>query len=402
MEFLYSPLEQFEPIPFITIYLSNINFSITSISIMCIYLIFILVFFLNGYILEPTNTGALNISKEKDGSFMLKTGNTGAIESNAHVLSSSLNKEVSYFSFLANRSNSFSSLMDEKAIWVSAPLTFSSVTNRYSSIFYKGFYDLLNSKSSSLSNTHIDTLKAISSDFCVGYTGNSAVLNNSFDVIKGQQSFYSYSTNSMNNTYQNTFVPKVNLFFFEAIYTVILDMVKNTIGTDRQSVSFFPVIFTLFSFILISNVSGLVPYGSTITAYLIITITMSTMVMVAVTIYAFKGHGIHFFGHFLPGGTPGWLIPFIIPIEILSFVFRVVSLAVRLFANMMAGHTLLAVLAGFGWTMATGSVMIALVSPAPVFVVFVLVGLETAVAMIQAYVFTILTCIYFEEAINMH
>lgn len=402
MEFLYSPLEQFEPIPFITIYLSNINFSITSISIMCIYLIFILVFFLNGYILEPTNTGALNISKEKDGSFMLKTGNTGAIESNAHVLSSSLNKEVSYFSFLANRSNSFSSLMDEKAIWVSAPLTFSSVTNRYSSIFYKGFYDLLNSKSSSLSNTHIDTLKAISSDFCVGYTGNSAVLNNSFDVIKGQQSFYSYSTNSMNSTYQNTFVPKVNLFFFEAIYTVILDMVKNTIGTDRQSVSFFPVIFTLFSFILISNVSGLVPYGSTITAYLIITITMSTMVMVAVTIYAFKGHGIHFFGHFLPGGTPGWLIPFIIPIEILSFVFRVVSLAVRLFANMMAGHTLLAVLAGFGWTMATGSVMIALVSPAPVFVVFVLVGLETAVAMIQAYVFTILTCIYFEEAINMH
>jgi len=402
MEFLYSPLEQFEPIPFITIYLSNINFSITSISIMCIYLIFILVFFLNGYILEPSNSGSLNISKEKDGSFMLKTGNSSAISSSTPVLSSSLNKEVSYFSFLANRSNSFSFLMAEKATWVSAPLTFSSVANRYSSIFYKGFYSLLNSKSSSLASTHIETLKPVSSDFCVGYTGNSATLNSSFDVIKGQQSFYSFSTNSMKNTYQNTFVPKVNLFFFEAIYTVILDMVKNTIGTDRQSVSFFPVIFTLFSFILISNVSGLVPYGSTITAYLIITITMSTMVMVAVTIYAFKGHGIHFFGHFLPGGTPGWLIPFIIPIEILSFVFRVVSLAVRLFANMMAGHTLLAVLAGFGWTMATGSVMIALVSPAPVFVVFVLVGLETAVAMIQAYVFTILTCIYFEEAINMH
>jgi ATP synthase subunit 6 len=402
MEFLYSPLEQFEPIPFITIYLSNINFSITSISIMCIYLIFILVFFLNGYILEPSTSGSLNISKEKDGSFMLKTNNTDAISPNTSVLSSSLNKEISYFSFLANRSNSFSFLMAEKASWVSAPLTFSSVSNRYSSIFYKGFYNLLNSKSSSLSNSHIETLKSVSSDFCVGYTGNSASLNNNFDVIKGQQSFYSFSTNSIKNTYQNTFVPKVNLFFFEAIYTVILDMVKNTIGTDRQSVSFFPVIFTLFSFILISNVSGLVPYGSTITAYLIITITMSTMVMVAVTIYAFKGHGIHFFGHFLPGGTPGWLIPFIIPIEILSFVFRVVSLAVRLFANMMAGHTLLAVLAGFGWTMATGSVMIALVSPAPVFVVFVLVGLETAVAMIQAYVFTILTCIYFEEAINMH
>ena len=402
MQFLYSPLEQFEPIPFITIYLSNINFSITSISIMCIYLIFILVFFLNGYILEPSNNGSLNISKEKDGSFMLKANNSGVLPLNTPALSSSLNKEVSYFGFLANRSSSFSFLMDERANWVSAPLSFSSTTNRYSSIFYKGFYNLLNANSTSLTSIHFTNLKTASSDFCLNYSSSSSLLNNDFDVIKGQQSFYSFSTNSLKSTYQNTFVPKVNLFFFEAIYTVILDMVKNTIGTSRQSVAFFPVIFTLFLFILISNISGLVPYGSTITAYLIITITMSTMVMVAVTIYAFKGHGIHFFGHFLPGGTPGWLIPFIIPIEILSFVFRVVSLAVRLFANMMAGHTLLAVLAGFGWTMATGSVMIALVSPAPVFVVFVLVGLETAVAMIQAYVFTILTCIYFEEAINMH
>jgi len=402
MQFLYSPLEQFEPIPFITIYLSNINFSITSISIMCIYLIFILVFFLNGYVLEPSNTGSLNTSKEKDGSFLLKTGNSDVLSLDSNVLSGSLNKEISYFSFLVNRSSSFYSLMNEKANWVSAPLSFSSSANRYSPAFYKGFYTLLNSKSTNLTSADFNNLNEKSDDFLVNYSGTSSSLNSDFGIIKGQQSFYSFSTNSLKNTYQNTFVPKVNLFFFEAIYSVILDMVKNTIGTSRQSVAFFPIIFTLFLFILISNVSGLVPYGSTITAYLIITVTMSTMVMVAVTIYAFKGHGIHFFGHFLPGGTPGWLIPFIIPIEILSFVFRVVSLAVRLFANMMAGHTLLAVLAGFGWTMATGSVMIALVSPAPVFVVFVLVGLETAVAMIQAYVFTILTCIYFEEAINMH
>ena len=401
MQFLYSPLEQFEPIPFITIYLSNINFSITSISIMCIYLIFILVFFINGYILEPKNTGSLNISKDKDGSFLLKTNNN-IVSSNVPALSSSLNKEVSYFSFLANRSSSYSYLMNEKANWVSAPLSFSSVSNKYSSSFYKGFYNLLSTKSNSLTQTHYSELKNIFSDFAVGFTGASSSLNDSFDVIKGEQSVYSFSSNSLKDIYKNTFVPKVNLFFFEAIYTVILDMVKNTIGTNRQSVAFFPIIFTLFLFLLISNISGLVPYGSTVTAYLIITITLSTMVMVAVTLYAFKGHGIHFFGHFLPGGTPGWLIPFIIPIEILSFVFRVISLAVRLFANMMAGHTLLAVLAGFGWTMATGSVMIALVSPAPVFVVFVLVGLETAVAMIQAYVFTILTCIYFEEAINIH
>jgi ATP synthase subunit 6 len=366
------------------------------------YLIFILVFFLNGYVLEPSNTGSLNTSKEKDGSFLLKTSNSEILSLDSSVLSSSLNKEISYFSFLVNRSSSFYSLMNEKANWVSAPLNFSLLSNRYSPALYKGFYTLLSAKSTNLTSTDFSNLKRESSDFLVNYAGTSSSLNGNFGSIKGQQSFYSFSTNSLKDTYQNTFVPKVNLFFFEAIYSVILDMVKNTIGTSRQSVAFFPIIFTLFLFILISNVSGLVPYGSTITAYLIITVTMSTMVMVAVTIYAFKGHGIHFFGHFLPGGTPGWLIPFIIPIEILSFVFRVVSLAVRLFANMMAGHTLLAVLAGFGWTMATGSVMIALVSPAPVFVVFVLVGLETAVAMIQAYVFTILTCIYFEEAINMH
>jgi len=89
-------------------------------------------------------------------------------------------------------------------------------------------------------------------------------------------------------------------------------------------------------------------------------------------------------------------------IEILSFIFRVVSLSVRLFANMMAGHTLFAVLAGFGWGMLTSGIMISLLSPLPVLVVFVLTGLETFVALIQAYVFTILTCIYFEEAINMH
>jgi len=149
-------------------------------------------------------------------------------------------------------------------------------------------------------------------------------------------------------------------------------------------------------------VGGLVPYSSTVTAYLTVTLTLSIMVMFGVTVYAFKNHGIKFFGHFLPSGSPGWLIPFIIVIEIISFVFRVVSLSVRLFANMMAGHTLFAVLAGFGWTMVTGSMMLSIVTPLPVLVVFILTGLETFVALIQAYVFTILTCIYFEEAINMH
>jgi len=403
MLYLYNPLEQFEPIPFITIYLSNINLSITSLSVMCIYLIFILVFFLNGYIFEPKNNSLVSTVKNKDGSFSLKTANS-VLLLNPSALAGSLNKEVAYFSFLVNRSSSFYSLTDEKANWVSAPVCFSSLENRYSETFYKGFYSLLTTKSISLSGStsYFNKGSSLVSDFFISYTGVASNLNQNFDSLKGEQSFYSFTSRSGNSGYENTFIPKVNFFFFEAIYAVILDMVRNTIGNTRQSISLFPVIFTLFLFILISNLSGLVPYGSTITAYLIITFVLSTMVMVAVTVYAFKGHGIRFFGHFLPGGVPGWLIPFIIPIEVLSFVFRVVSLAVRLFANMMAGHSLLAVLAGFGWSMATGGVMIAVVSPAPVLVVFVLVGLETAVALIQAYVFAILTCIFFEEAINIH
>jgi len=405
MQFLYSPLEQFEPIPFITIYLSNINFSITSISIMFIYILFILVFFLNGYFFEPTLSTNLVTSKDKDGSIVIKgSGSEGFVSTNLPLLSSSLTKEVSYFSFLVNRSLTFYTLMDAKANWVSSPISHSSLRNRYSVIFYKGFYDLLSTQQTKFSPnfSYFSEIKAIVLDFLVTFTGVSNSLNKKFLEIKGSQSFYSFSTKSVKDVYDNTFVPKINTFVFEAFYTLVLDIVKGNIGPDKRSVSFFPVIFTLFLFVLIANVAGLAPYGSTVTAYLIVTLTLAMMVMFGVTVYAFKNHGIRFFGHFLPSGTPGWLIPLIIPIEIISFTFRVVSLSVRLFANMFAGHTLLAVLTGFGWSMLTGGIALAVVSPMPVLVVFVLTGLETGVALIQAYVFTILTCIYFEEAINMH
>jgi ATP synthase subunit 6 len=406
MQFLYSPLEQFEPIPFITLYLSNVNLSITSISIMFIYVLFILVFFLNGYVFEPALSSNLITSKDKNGAVILKTtSEKSLLKLDMPLLSSSLTKEISYFSFLVNRSATFYSISDEKAAWVSSPLQHSSLRNRYSVIFYKGFYTLLSTQQMKFpaNFSYFSEIKAIILDFLTTFTGTSKSLNDNFLAAKSSQSFYSFSSNAVKDTYSNTFVPKVNLFFFEAIYETILNgMVKSILGSDKRSISFFPIVFTIFLFLLISNVAGLVPYGSTVTAYLVVTLTLSIMVMFGVTVYAFQNHGILFFGHFLPSGTPGWLIPLIIPIEIISFVFRVVSLSVRLFANMFAGHTLFAVLAGFGWAMATGGIMIAIASPLPVLVVFILTGLETFVALIQAYVFTILTCIYFEEAINMH
>jgi len=406
MQFVYSPLEQFEPIPFITFYLSNINFSITSISIMFFYIFFILVFFINGYVFQPSFPSNISTSNDKNDIVLVNGGHDSSILiSNASVLSASLSKEISYFSFLVGRSSMFYTLNNSKSSWISSSVSHSSLRNRYSVIFYKGFYNLLTNQSVFFPPTfrYFSNIKAIVRDFLIRFTGVSNSLNIGFLSIKGNQSLYAFSLRSLKNVYNQTFIPKINMFFFESLYDMVLNtMVKSILGTDKRAISFFPVLFTLFLFLLFANVGGLIPYSSTVTAYLTVTLTLSIMVMFAVTVYAFKNHGIKFFGHFLPGGTPGWLIPFIIFIEILSYIFRVVSLSVRLFANMMAGHTLFAVLTGFGWTMITGGVMLSIISPFPVLVVFILTALETAVALIQAYVFTLLTCLYFEEAINMH
>lgn len=402
--FLYNPLEQFEPIPFITFFINDINFSITSISIMFIYILLITSFFFNGFLFQPKDSDSLTIVKDKESVFTLKTQGDYFLPVDLSLAIASFTKEVSYFGFLVQRSSVYYHLLNKKATWVSSSIYFSSLRNRYSVIFYKGFYSLLSTKLFDFTNSFLfNKVKGITSDFLSHFTLTASYLNNAFDQVKETQSLHT-STNSITKSiYQQAFIPRANLFLFESIYVLILnELVKPVIGSDKRAISFFPIIFTLFLFLLIANFSGLVPYGSTVTAYLAITFIFSTMVMVGVTIYAFKNHGIRFFGHFLPGGCPAWLWALIIPIEILSYVFRVVSLAVRLFANMMAGHTLFGVIAGFGWAMATGSVMIAIVSPLPILVILILVGLETFVALIQAYVFTILTCFYIEETINIH
>ena len=363
---VFNPLEQFEPVPFLKLFLGSVNFSLTSVSVMCIFLLFIFVFLLGS---------PLKIISRK------KAPKAFTHSTRESLFSSSKFMVTLMYNLIASHKSLGSSLAS------------------YTTSHMKRYLKVLSTQilastegSTSLTNTNMGPLMV------QRYSISALELNNSKSLIKARMT----GSSSITGFSQNTFVPKPAFFVFETIFVLILDMVKNTIGHDKKSISFFPIVFTLFLFLLVSNLSGLVPYGTTITAYLIVTFTLSTMVMVAVTLYAFNGHGLRFLGHFLPGGTPGWLIPFIIPIEMLSFVFRVVSLAVRLFANMMAGHTLLAVLAGFGWSMALGANMICIWSPAPVLVVFILVGLETAVALIQAYVFTILTCIYVEESINIH
>ena len=184
---------------------------------------------------------------------------------------------------------------------------------------------------------------------------------------------------------------------------MVIGLVKETIGgPNRESVKFFPFIFTIFLTILFANVLGLMPYGTTVTAYLIVTLGLTIITLAGTLIIGAQRHGIKYFGHFLPSGCPFVLYPFLIVIELLSYIMRVVSLSVRLFANMFAGHTLLVVICGFGWTMMTASISIFVFFPLPILLVLILVGLETGVAIIQAYVFTMLTCIYIDEHINLH
>jgi F-type H+-transporting ATPase subunit a len=179
----------------------------------------------------------------------------------------------------------------------------------------------------------------------------------------------------------------------ELCYEFIAGMVRDNIGAEGRQ--FFPFVFSLFMFILLGNMLGLIPYSFTFTSHLVVTFGMAMVVFVGATIVGFVKHGIGFFGFFLPHGVPWYIAPLLVPIEILSYFTRPISLSLRLFANMTAGHTMLKVFAGF-------VVALGLFGVFPLVFVVALTGLELLIAFLQAYVFTILTCIYLNDALNMH
>jgi len=199
---------------------------------------------------------------------------------------------------------------------------------------------------------------------------------------------------------QGHLVPNRWQALIEFFYGFIQDMVSSNLGDRGQG--YFPMIFVLFIFLLTCNLIGMVPYSFTVTSHIIVTLTLSLTVYIGVTFILFREHGFHALSLFVPAGAPFALYFLLIGIELISNVMRVVSLSVRLFANMMSGHILLKVLLGFAWTMMMSGGIMLLVHLVPMGVVFVLLFLETAVACIQAYVFAILTCIYLIEAMNLH
>ncbi|ACJ00868.1 F0F1 ATP synthase subunit A [Rhodospirillum centenum] len=187
----------------------------------------------------------------------------------------------------------------------------------------------------------------------------------------------------------------------ELLYEFIAGMVKENAGPEARR--YFPLVFSIFTFILFGNLLGMIPGAFTFTSHIAVTFALAMVVFLFVTILALVRHGLHFFSFFMPQGAPIWLAPLIVPIEIVSYLSRPVSLSIRLFANMMAGHTMLKVFAGFTVSMgaALGGLGYAF-GLIPVLLNVALIGFEILVAFMQAYVFTILTCIYIRDAIELH
>nr|YP_009327280.1 ATP synthase F0 subunit 6 [Aphanomyces invadans]AOQ30660.1 ATP synthase F0 subunit 6 [Aphanomyces invadans] len=200
---------------------------------------------------------------------------------------------------------------------------------------------------------------------------------------------------------QNKFIPTYLQQIFETIYNTTLELTYSNIG-GKNGKDFFSLIFVLFFFILLCNLIGMIPYSFTITSHLIITFTLSLTIYLGFNIIGIKKHKLNFLGLLLPSGASINLVPLLVPIELVSYIFRVISLPVRLFANMMAGHTLLKVIAGFAWSMLNVNTLIFIAHFIPLILLVILVGLELGVAIIQAYVFTILTCMYINDALNLH
>jgi F-type H+-transporting ATPase subunit a len=180
----------------------------------------------------------------------------------------------------------------------------------------------------------------------------------------------------------------------EIVYEYVAGMVKENLGEDGMK--FFPWVFSIFIFILVLNLIGLLPGNFTVTSHIIVTFALAAMVWIVATLIGFWKHGFGYLKLFVPSGVPIWLMPVIVPIELISYFIRPISHSVRLFANMMAGHTMLEVFAGF-------AVMLpwwGKIAPTGFMVAFT--GLELLVAFLQALIFTVLTCIYLNDAVNMH
>ncbi|NCC22288.1 MAG: F0F1 ATP synthase subunit A [Alphaproteobacteria bacterium] len=187
--------------------------------------------------------------------------------------------------------------------------------------------------------------------------------------------------------------------FAEVFYQFVSKMVQENLGPEGRR--YFPFVFTVFVVVLMGNLLGMVPGSFTYTSHLVVTGALALLVFGVVVMFGFMRHGFHFFSLFFPSGVPFWIMPLITPIEIISFLSRPVTLALRLFVNMFAGHLMLKVIAGFSVSLATLGAAGLLGSLGPMFFNVLMIGFEVFVAVVQAYVFAMLTCIYLKDTIEI-
>ena len=194
-------------------------------------------------------------------------------------------------------------------------------------------------------------------------------------------------------------VPNKTQSMAEVSYEFVANMIHSATGED--GLKFFPFIFTLFIFVLFCNFLGMVPWSFTVTSQIAVTFALAAFVVLMVIVVGFMKHGLHFFSLFVPK-APLLLLILLVPIEVISFLTRPISLSVRLFANMLAGHTMLAVFAGFVVALGSAGGIFTGLAIAPMLLIVAILLLELLVAFLQAYVFAILTCIYLNEALHLH
>ncbi len=234
--------------------------------------------------------------------------------------------------------------------------------------------------------------------FCLDFSLTNMLFINFIVILVFSSVIYFISSS---NNIETTFflIPSVWQTLVETIYETAAQLVFDNLNEEGEK--FFPFIAVMFTFILFNNLIGLIPYSFTITSHLIVTFTLSFSIFIGVVSLCVQKYKLEMLSIFLPPNTPLALGFLLVPIELISYVFKPISLGVRLFANLMAGHTLLKVIVGFAWSMLLLEDLLAWFHTIPLLILVILMGLELGVAVIQAYVFTVLTCIYLTEATNI-
>ena len=208
----------------------------------------------------------------------------------------------------------------------------------------------------------------------------------------------SYSLLATNN---NKIIPNNWSISQETLYSTVYSIVINQINANKGQI-YFPFIYSLFIFILINNLIGMVPYSFAPTAHFILAFSISFTVVLGATILGFQKHGLKFFSLFVPSGCPLGLLPLLVLIEFISYLSRNISLGLRLAANILSGHMLLSILGGFTYNIMTSGILFFFLGLLPLAFIIAFSGLELAIAFIQAQVFVVLTCSYIKDGLDLH